>query len=223
MYRMRLIGKPRMVAEMPAPTVVEKSSSPAASAAIAVGGDIKTRSTSMPSRAKNPLSLPKKSGMEVRLLVGIWISARVLVCPAQLSKGSSTIAAHKPWATRDLIREGLIAKVQSPRIVAEHCRDEFLVEILPSANFFHGARIETIVMRKVRGEHQRVRADGFGHVGNASFIKFERDKTLAAEIGAWPLFQVRYLKMIISRVFTHAFQPVRHPAAAGLHEAHAKA
>ena len=55
--------QPRMVAEIPAPTVVEKSSSPATSAAIAVGGDISTRSTSTPSRVKKPLSLPKNSGM----------------------------------------------------------------------------------------------------------------------------------------------------------------
>src|SRR6185503_1939782 len=115
MYRMRLIGKPRMVAEMPAPTVVEKSSSPATSAAMAVGGDIKTRSTSMLSRAKNPLSLPKKSGIEVRLLVGMWISARVWVCPAQLKKGDNRRAAHRPRAARDFVRGDLIAKVQSPR------------------------------------------------------------------------------------------------------------
>src|SRR6266571_3030889 len=42
MYRMRLIGSPRMVAEIPAPTVVEKSSSPATRTAIAalVAGEL---------------------------------------------------------------------------------------------------------------------------------------------------------------------------------------
>ena len=63
--------QPRMVAEIPAPTVVEKSSSPATREAIAVGGDISTRSTSTPSRVKKPLSLPKNSGIEVRLFVGM--------------------------------------------------------------------------------------------------------------------------------------------------------
>ena len=52
-------GKPRIMAEVAAPVVEEKSNSPATSAAIAVGGDIMTSCGSICSAAKKPLSLPK--------------------------------------------------------------------------------------------------------------------------------------------------------------------
>jgi hypothetical protein len=52
-------GKPRMIAEVAAPVVEEKSSSPATIAAIAVGGAIMTNCGSICSAAKKPLSLPK--------------------------------------------------------------------------------------------------------------------------------------------------------------------
>jgi len=48
-----------LIAEVAAPVVEEKSSSPATSAAIAVGGDIITSCSSISSGAKKPLSLPK--------------------------------------------------------------------------------------------------------------------------------------------------------------------
>ena len=49
----------RIIADVAAPVVEEKSSSPAIRAAIAVGGAIITNSGSIPSAVKNPLSLPK--------------------------------------------------------------------------------------------------------------------------------------------------------------------
>src|SRR4030095_7257220 len=103
MYRMRLIGSPRMVAEIPAPTVVEKSSAPATRAAIAVGGDINTRSTSTPSRVKKPLSLPKNSGIEVRLFVGICTIARAFDWAQHGTEEQTTRAAITPTANRNVL------------------------------------------------------------------------------------------------------------------------
>src|SRR4030095_4098010 len=92
-----------MVAEIPAPTVVEKSSSPATSAAIAVGGDINTRSTSTFSRAKNTLSLPKHSGIEVRLFVGICTIARAFDWAEHGTEEQTTRAAITPTANRNVL------------------------------------------------------------------------------------------------------------------------
>ena len=58
-YMMRLSGWPCMMAEAPAPSVMEKSNSPATRAAIAVGGAMSTSCKSIPSLAKKPFSLPK--------------------------------------------------------------------------------------------------------------------------------------------------------------------
>src|SRR4030095_7244153 len=117
---MRLIGSSRIVAEIPAPTVVEKSNSPATSAAIAVGGDIRTRSTSTFSRAKNPLSLPKNSGIEVRLFVGICTIARALDWAEHVIEGKNTRAAINPPANRNtlILILVLITEIQSVRIGA---------------------------------------------------------------------------------------------------------
>jgi hypothetical protein len=79
------------------------------------------------------------------------------------------------------------------------------------------------VVREVRCKHKCLRADGLGHIRNGALFEFERDETLAAKIGAWPLFQVGNLKTIVFRMLIHVLQPIRHPAAAGLHKANAKA
>src|SRR5262249_54775213 len=149
MYRMRLIGNPRMVAEIPAPTVVEKSSCPATRAAIAVGGDIRTRSASMPSRIKKPLSLPKNSGMGVRLLVGMGMIARVVVCAAQPNGGERMNATSNPPASCNSLCETSIAKVQPVGIFAEHRGNELVIQIRSFTNFVYGSGKETIVMRKI--------------------------------------------------------------------------
>src|SRR6266481_6723262 len=62
-----------MIAAVAAPSVVEKSNSPATIAAMATGGDIATSCASIPSSKKKPLSLPKKKTITVRLFPGIWM------------------------------------------------------------------------------------------------------------------------------------------------------
>jgi hypothetical protein len=116
--------------------------------------------------------------------------ARVLGCAEHLIEGKNTRAAINPLINRNTLIAilVLITEIQSIRIVAQDRCNKLGIEIRSSSNLLHRARKETIVMRKIGREHQRVSANGVSNIGHGLLLELERDKTLAAKINARSFF-----------------------------------